>query len=281
MPAATMRTIRWPGDSTWFTDQQNAPPSIQAWLATHAPQLAAGKINPSPALRALCGAWGDGPAADYNPGRWIHRCAANWQLSPEPGLLRLQIEQDLLAPDVPLEGYVMQRIVGASEPPPEWSPLPWNQPVGNHYFMDTHAGQPGLVLVRGDRRLACACGFAIPDRGRRAPWSLTSYGAGLAPELGAGVPVFGLEAQIAFFHWFMRRQFTKWDTGLPPNFRPEKTRLLYPTEAEKAAALAEGRKPRGEMVLCGDAATYWAAGYTPYEPGFDTIVKMATQRGFA
>ena len=281
MPAGTLRTVTWPGDASWILDQQNAPPSIQAWLEAHAPLLAHVKINPSPELRQMVGAWGDGPGAVYTPGRWIHRCAANYAVSPEPGLLRVQIEQDLLAPDEPLQGYTCTRIKGASEPPAEWKRPPVTQPIGEHYFMDTHDGEPGLVLIRGDRRIACACGFAIPDGGRRAPWSLTAYGRGKIPELGLGVPVFGIEPQIAFFFWFLRRQIEKWERGLPPNYKPEKTRLLYPSEDEKAKAKAEGRSPRGETVLCGDAVTYWAFGYTPFEPGLQIIEDMAKRRGFS
>ena len=294
--AAPLRVLEWPGgDSGWLTDTHNAPPNIQEWLRDHTPLLAAVKINPSAPLRAMAGAWGDGPGADYTLGRWAHRCAANYSVSPEPWLLRLQIEQDLLAPDEPLQGYTLTRVVGQSEYPEKWKPAPWNQPVGEHYFLDTHEGKPGLVLIRGDRRIACACGFGIPDHGRRAPWSLTAYGEGLHPALRTGVPVFGLEAQTLFFHWYLRRQIDKFEVGIvtqeeivramrekrEPRPVRQTTRELYPTDEERAAAKAEGRRPRGEVVECGSAAVYWGTGYTPYEPGLATIQKMAEKRGFA
>ena len=277
MPAASLRVISWPGDATWITDQQNAPPSIQTWLRDHAGQLANVKINPRPELRQMAGAWGDGPGADYTPGRWVHRCAANFAVSPEPGLLRFQIEQDLLSPDQPLQGYTITRMPEGFQIPADYVAPAATDPLGTRYYLDTHEGKPGVVRLDGDRRLGCAAGFGIPDKGHRAPWSMTAYGVGDMPR----IPVFGFEAQAFFFFWFLRRQIDKWEHGLPPNYKPEKARLLYPTDDEKALALQENRKPRGEMVLCGDAASYWATGYTPFEPSLAIMEQMAKARDFS
>ncbi len=265
MPAR--RVIHWPGDPAWITDATNGPANIQKWLVAHAPLLAAVKINPTPTLLRLAGALEtiEGQRVVYSPGMWITRCAANYQVSPWPGLLRLQIEQDLLSPDQPLEGFTVTRMPEGFQVPPEYRPP--RGPIGERYLMDTHEGRPGIVRINGDRRLACACGFGIPDPGRRAPWSLTAYG-------DAKIPIFGPEAQLWAFFWYLRRQVTKFEVGLPPENKPQRVRMLYPSDAERALAIREGREPRCEEVECGDFACYWGAGYTPYEPGFETIEKM-------
>lgn len=270
---------------------------MQEWLKANAPQWAAMQVDVTEPLCDMAGAlWEiEGKRLAYTPGHWLHRNAANVSCSVVPAIIRGQIEQGLLSPAGPLlgqhpddmdiskpmirdviprsamapedirRGYTWERMPQGYEIP-EDHPWPGANPIGVRFYRDTHNGQPGIVRMTGDRRQSSCFGFGIPDPGASCPWSLTIYGPWK-------VPLFGFASQCVHFYWFLRKQLDSW--------KPDDVAMLYATDEEKSAAAAEGRKPKGEIIRCGNPFVKWAMKYTPTEAGMTTMQGMAEKRGWA
>jgi hypothetical protein len=176
----------------------------------------------------------------WTAGQWIQEQAARHRINPKWLLVVLQGEQSLvkerrpLSPDFKIE---------KSGPPPAGFKAPPVDAPGVRYVRT----KGGWYRVTGTWRMMAATGYGIPDPNTEPPWDT-------GDKLGFPAQVAGTASMAARD---IRAFYDAQESGQPVPL------TLYPTAAEKAAAAAEGRKPKGETIVAGDPLTYLVIRYTP------------------
>lgn len=202
---SNLPSVRLIGEPYIFADEADAVTDMQvsAWLMARQCALARVSFILTPELASLCWAVLDlqGKRLIHAAGMWIHRCARRWGIRPQAVIVKLQQEQSLLSVRFP---QVLDPTVNTSRV----QAIPEDR-GDDSYFMD--AG--GILRVSGERRMFAACGFGIPDAGKRVPWNLECSSIN-------GLPMLGFANQIAHTCEFWRHQQERYKDG-------KKTVTLY------------------------------------------------------
>lgn len=194
----SLPTVRLSGRPYLFSNGPDAVPDIQvgAWLMARGCALARVSFTLTPDLASHCWAVLDlqGKRLIHDAGMWIHRCARRWGVRAQALLVKLQQEQSLLSvkfPQVLDPDFIAVRVQDVPEDRGEDS-----------YFRDSG----GVLRVTGERRMFAACGFGIPDAGKRVPWNLECSAIN-------GLPMLGFANQIAHTAEFWRHQHDRYMDG--------------------------------------------------------------------
>lgn len=173
---------------------------------------------------------------------WIEHNAARFRIRPEWLLDLLQKEQGLvLEPRTLLPDF---SVTAAPAPPPDYKTPPRDVPATR--YVRTRGG---WFRVYGVWRMIAATGAGIPDPGVEPPWSVGEY--------------LGFAAQVYQAARLTAKYIDSYNRAVMEQDADKRAVTLYPTTDEIAKAKAEGRAPRGEVVLAKDVVTFARLNWTP------------------